>query len=156
MTELRTWGIAVCMAALGCSAVRLLTPGNGTGRLFQLVVNTVFICCLLMPLPGLFSAASLDIDGLPKEVTADLLEDTVTDQLRRQVRETVTALVEEGMSARGVTAKKITVLTDTSAEGGIYIQQVTIAVEKQTVAVAKTVGEVLAEQLQATVCVEVI
>lgn len=154
MDGLRAWGAAVCMAALGCSAVRLLAPNSGTGKLLRLLVTTVFIVCLLTPLSGLRSLTSLDLDGLPEEVTADLLEEAVTRQLQIQVQEAVTTIAEEGLAARGVTAKKITVLTDTSEEGGIYIQQVIIAVDKQTVAIAKTVGEVLTEQLQATVTVE--
>ena len=154
MDGIRAWSAALCIAALGCSAVQLLAPKNGTGKLFRLITTTFFICCMMMPLLKLRSFVSLDIDGLPQEVTAELLEDTVTRQLQTQVEETVTALVEESLAAREVTAEKITVKTDTSADGGIYIQQVTITVDKQTTPIAKTVGEVLAQQLQTTVTVE--
>ncbi|MBP3436064.1 MAG: hypothetical protein J6K62_07055 [Clostridia bacterium] len=154
MDGIRAWSAALCVAALGCSAVALLAPKNGTGKLFRLITATFFICCMLMPLLKVRSFVSLDIGDLPPAVKAELLEDTVTRQLQTQVEETVIALAEEGLAARGITAKKITVTMDTSADGGIYIQQVTITVDKQTVPIAKAVGEVLAEELKTTVTVQ--
>ena len=154
MDGIRAWSAALCLVALGCSAVRLLAPKNGTGKLLQLIITTLFICCLLMPLLKLRSFEALDIRGLPDEVTAELLEDTVAQQLRRQIEDAVTTLTEQRLAEQEIIAEQIAVQTDISAEGGIYIQQVTITVDKQTVPIAKTVGEVLAEQLNTTVTVE--
>lgn len=154
MDGIRAWSAALCLVALGCSAVRLLAPKNGTGKLLQLIITTLFICCLLMPLLKLRSFEALDIRGLPDEVTAELLEDTVTQQLQRQIEDAVTALTEQRLAEQEIIAEQIAVQTDISAEGGIYIQHVTITVDKQTVPIAKTVGEVLAEQLNTTVTVE--
>ncbi len=154
MEGIRAWSVSLCMAALGCAAVRLLVPKNGNGKVFHLITATFFLCCMLMPLLRVQSVTPLDIHGLPEEVKADLLEDVVTRQLQAQVESTVTALAEEGLAARNVTAKKITVITDITAEGIIYIQQVTITVDKQTVSIARAVGEVLEQQLQTTVLVE--
>ena len=154
MDGIRAWCAALCLAALGCSAVGLLAPKNGTGKLLRLITMTFFLCCMLMPLLKLHSVESLDFDGLPPEVTAELLEDTVTQQLQRQVEDAVIALTRESLAKREITAEKIEVITDTSENGGIYIQQVTITVDKQTAPVAKSVGEVLAEQLETTVTVE--
>ena len=154
MDEIRAWSAALCLAALGCSAIRLLVPKNGTGNLLQLMIGTFFICCLFMPLMELRSFTGLDIGDLPVEVTAELLEDTVTQQLQARVEDTVVALTEQRLAEQNITAEQITVITDISDEGGIYIQQVTITVDKQTVPIAKTVGEVLAEQLSTTVTVE--
>ena len=154
MDGIRAWSAALCLVALGCSAVRLLAPKNGTGKLLQLIITTLFICCLLMPLLKLRSFEALDIRGLPDEVTSELLEDTVTQQLRRQIEDAVTALTEQRLAEQEIIAEQIAVQTDISAEGGIYIQHVTITVDKQTVPIAKTVGEVLAEQLNTTVTVE--
>ena len=154
MDGIRAWSAALCLVALGCAAVRLLAPKNGTGKLLQLIITTLFICCLLMPLLKLRSFEALDIRGLPDEVTSELLEDTVTQQLQRQIEDAVTALTEQRLAEQEIIAEQIAVQTDISAEGGIYIQHVTITVDKQTVPIAKTVGEVLAEQLNTTVTVE--
>ena len=84
-------------------------------------------------------------------VVADVLEDTVTRQLETQVREAVTTLMNEAMSERGVQAKKIEVETDISVGGDIYIQHVTVTVDKQNVPQAKLAGEVLSTRLKVPV-----
>ncbi len=141
----------MCLAALGCAAMQLLVPKGGVGRVFRLVATTFFLCCMLLPLLKLGSLTQLDVADLPDTVVSELLADTVTEQLERQVRDMVSALAAEVLTERGVTAEKIEVTTDISGEGGIYIQHVTITVDKQTVPIAKVAGEVLAKQLQTSV-----
>ena len=140
------WGGTLCVAALGCTAVQLLAPTGGVGKVFRLVVNTFFLCCMLMPLctAGRFTALNMDV--LPKAVVSELLADTVTEQLQTQVCDTVETLVRQALTERGVEAEKIEVHTDISEDGGIYIQQVAVTVDKQTVPMAKLAGEVLAKQ----------
>lgn len=146
MEGIRAWSAALCMAALGCAAIQLLVPQQGIGKVFRLVVNTFFLCCLLVPI--LKGGLSLPhIDGLPDEVVSDLLEDTVTQQLEKQVSDTVTRMAEEVFAARGITAEKIEVIMDIADNGGIYIEHVAVAVDKQTVPIAKVAGEVLEQQL---------
>lgn len=151
MDGIRAWSAAVCLAALGCAAIQLLVRDSGVGRVFRLVATTFFLCCMLLPLMKLGSLTQLDVADLPDAVVSELLADTVTKQLERQVQDTVSTLTAEVLAERGVTAEKIEVTTDISEEGGIYIQHVTITVDKQTVPIAKVAGEVLAKQLQASV-----
>lgn len=151
MDGIRAWSAAVCLAALGCAAIQLLAPKDGIGKVFRLVVTTFFLCCMLLPMLKVGSLTQLDVADLPDAVVSEFLADTVTEQLERQVRDTVSTLATEMLAERGVTAEKIEVTTDISDEGGIYIQHVTITVDKQTVPIAKVAGEVLAKQLQASV-----
>lgn len=151
MDGLQAWCSAVCLSALGCAALRLLAPKNSIGKVFSLLLCTFFLCCMVSPLLAVRGRWKLDVDGLPDAVVSDLLADTVNEQLQVQVRETVTAVVEEALRNRGVTAEEIAVITDISEEGGIYIQHITITVDKQTIPVAAVVREVLERQLQTTV-----
>ena len=68
-----------------------------------------------------------------------------------QVRAAVETLTEEALTERGVRAKKIEVETDISTRGDIYIQHVTLVVDKQNVPIAKAVGEVLTKQWEVPV-----
>ncbi len=151
MDGIRAWSTALCLAALGCAAIHLLAPKGGTGKLFRLVTNTFFLCCMLLPLLEIGSITAPDIADLPESVVSDLLSDTVTEQLRVQVRDTVIRLSEEALTQRGITAEKIVVSTDISDNGGIYIQHVTLVVDKQNVPIAKAVGEVLTKQWEVPV-----
>ena len=151
MDGLQTWCSAVCLSALGCAALRLLAPKNGIGKLFHLIVATFFLCCMLSPLLKLHGTMSLDMDLLPKSVVSELLQDTVNEQLQTQIREAVTSVAEEALTNRGIIAEKIDVDTDISNEDGIYIQHITITVDKQDIPIAGVVREVLERQLETEV-----
>ncbi len=154
MNEIRAWSAAVCMAALGCSAIRLLAPKAGSGKLFSLITASFFLCALALPLLKITSLPELEIDLLPPDVVTGLLEERVTEQLKVQVEAAAAAVVDEAMAVRNVTAKKVEVITDTSESGGIYMKQITIYVDKQSVPIAAVVREVLEKQLETTVVVK--
>lgn len=154
MNEIRIWSAAVCMASLGCSAIRLLAPKAGNGKLFSLITASFFLCALALPLMRIASVPELEIDLLPPDIVTGLLEERVTEQLASQVEVAVTAVVNEAMTARNITAKKVEVITDTSESGGIYMKQVTIYVDKQSVPIAAVVREVLEKSLETTVVVK--
>lgn len=75
----------------------------------------------------------------------------MTEQLHREVQQAVTALTEQALQQRNLTAKKIEVKTDTAENGSIYIKQVVICVDKQSLPIAALVQEVLEVQLNTLV-----
>ncbi len=154
MNGIRAWSAAVCMAALGCSAVRLLAPKAGSGKLFSLITASFFLCALALPLLNMSSLPELEMDLLPPDVVTGLLEERVTEQLTEQVEAAAVTFVEEAMAARNITPKKVEVMTDTSESGGIYMKQITIYVDKQSVPIAAVVREVLEKSLETTVVVK--
>lgn len=151
MNEIRAWSVAVCMAALGCSAIRLLAPKAGSGKLFSLITASFFLCALALPLLNIAALPELDVDLLPPDIVTGLLEERVTEQLTIQVQAAAAAVVDEAMAARNITAKKVEVITDTSESGGIYMKQITIYVDKQSLPIAAVVREVLKKSLDTTV-----
>lgn len=154
MNEIRAWSTAVCMAALGCSAIRLLAPKAGSGKLFSLLTASFFLCALALPLINIVSLPELDVDFLPPEMVTGLLEERVTEQLSEEIKTATTAVVNQAMAARNVTAKKVEVVTDTLQSGGIYMKQIVIHVDKQSVPIAAVVREVLEKQLETTVVIK--
>lgn len=155
MNGLQAWSVAVCMAALGCAAVRLIAPKAGSGKLYSVLVSSFFLCALILPLSKAFSLTKLKMDWLPPSVSQGLLEDTVTQQLETQVQQAVERLANEAAQSRNLTLKQIEVLTDISANGSIHIEQVILHVDKQSVPTATVVKEVLAKQLETTVMLKI-
>ena len=153
MEQLREWCVGVCFGAVGCCAAQLLTPKDGVGKWFHLLTSTLFICCLIAPLLTVDADLSLKAEWLPQKVMSDELEKRVNEQLSRQVEETVTRLADECLEQRGIKAEKITVKTDISSDGIIYIEQVVLTVDKQNVPTALAVRDVLKQQLGAPVAV---
>ena len=83
-----------------------------------------------------------------------MLQEKVDAQLRRQVEATVRQMAEKALENRGAKAEKITVTMDTSEDGGIYIQQVTIYLDKQNKPKALAAREVLEQQLGVSVVLD--
>ncbi|MBQ7038852.1 MAG: hypothetical protein IJN61_07090 [Clostridia bacterium] len=151
MSDIRAWSAAVCMAALGCSAVRLLAPKAGSGKLFSLITASFFLCALALPVLNIRSLPKPEVDLLPPDIVTGLLEKRVTEQLTEQVEAAAVAYVEEALATRNISPKKVEVMTDTSDSGGIYMKQITIYVDKQSVPIAAVVREVLEKGLGMTI-----
>ena len=98
--------------------------------------------------------ASSEEAGEHLAVTNELLQEKVDAQLRRQVEATVRQMAEKALENRGAKAEKITVTMDTSEDGGIYIQQVTIYLDKQNKPKALAAREVLEQQLGVSVVLD--
>lgn len=154
MKDIRLWCSLVCFAALGCTAVRLLAPRNGSGKLFQLITVSFFLCCFISPLLNLSSSTALSVDWMPPKTVSELLDKRVTKQLQTQVEEAVEKIVSTAFLERDITTQKIVVETDISSEGSIYIKQITVTVDKQSVPVSMVVREVLMKQLETTVTIK--
>lgn len=154
MNEIRVWSITVCSAALGCTALRLLAPRSGSGKLFGLVTASFFLCCLVLPLTTLRELPAFELpESLPSKPNAALSEQ-VDRQLENSLKQTTAALVRQVLTARQLTADKIDVETEFSDTGGIYMKQVTVYLDKQSASAAAAVREVLEQQLQTTVVVK--
>ena len=154
MNDIRAWSIAICLATLGCAAMRLLAPKVGSGKLFSLITSSFFLCALVVPLLKIVSVPNLDVEWLPPDIVAEQLDDRVTKQLTVQIEKAVSTVVEEAMAARNIEPKNVEVVTDISWSGGIYMKQITVYVDKQNVPIALTVREVLEQQLETTVVIE--
>lgn len=154
MDSIKAWAAALCIAAIVCAVLQMLAPREGTGKVFKLILSAFFLCCLIMPLLKAGSLTRLDISSLPGEVQAELLDDQVNQQLMRQVQTTVEQLARTTLESSGVEAEKIEVKTDTSEEGSIYIQQVTVTLDKQSKPKALAAREVLEKQLGVSVVIE--
>lgn len=154
MDGIQGWAAALCVAAIGCALMQMLAPKDGLGRIFKLMLGAFFLCCMGMPLLQMGSITSLDVGSLPSDVTNELLQEKVDVQLRRQVESAVVKLAETALANRDVEAEKIAVTMDTSEDGGIYIQQVTIYLDKQNKPKALAVQQVLEQQLGVSVVLD--
>lgn len=155
MELLREWCGYVCFAAVGCSAVQLLVPKERAGKLFRLLTMTFFLCSMILPLFRATSSLPLNVDLLPEDMVSEQLNNKVNEQLQNQVEKVVQQIAEDCLVNRGVTAEKIVVQTDIADNGSIYIQQVTVLVDKQILAAALPVRDVLKTQLETDVQIQV-
>ena len=131
MDGVREWATGLCAAAVAGAAMQMLVPKKGAGQLFRVLLTAFFLCVFTAPLLSWQGIPELELSSLPGEVQNDLLEETVTLQLRSQVSAAVTEIVDSTLSGYGYTAKKVETNMDIADDGGIYIVDVRVSFSGQ-------------------------
>lgn len=147
MEEVRQWAIALCTAAVICTIFQVLTPKGGNRPLFHMMIAGFFLCCILSPL---LKWKDISLPAITtKEFSADqtALSGQVEAQLRQQAETAIASLCERYLKNYDLSVEKVSVTTDTSEEGGIYISCVTLYLDKQNAAGAFTVRQLMEQQL---------
>lgn len=157
MESVRTWGVSICCAAVGCAILQMLAPRGGLGKLLELIGALVFLGCALSPLATL---PSLDWQSVPSVPLSDTAKSELLQaQLLRQIDEPLQQAVQrEGaaaLSSYGLAAEKIEAVTDMGADGGIYISKIAVTLTKSQAVRRTAVIQILRERFQVEVEVTV-
>lgn len=154
MDGIRAWAAALCVVAVGCALLQMFAPKGGLGRIYKLLIAAFFLCCMIAPLLGLRSLKDLNLNLLPEEVSADLLQERVNGQLERQIDAALQRVTEDTLKNYQIEVQKVAAHTDTSADGRIYIRQVTLYLDKQNGRHALQARQVMEQRLGVEVVVE--
>lgn len=131
MNAVTGWAAALCTAAIGCTALHMLAPKGGLGRLFKLLTAAFFLCCMVSPLLQLKNISSLSLDILPEEVSAEALQERVNAQFERQVTAALEETARQTLQKYGIELAKVEIKMDTDENGGIYITKIILYLDKQ-------------------------
>lgn len=146
MEQMKTWAMAVCVAALVCTAVQMLVPKNGLGKAFRIVLSAAFLLSMIQPI-----ANGISVDFPPwqtdRQHDQTALDTTLEEQLCRQVESAVRAYCEQ----QGISVKKVETVTDISPKGSIYMKHILIYTDKQTADKAVVVKRYLEQDTSITV-----
>lgn len=154
MDAVKSWAAMLCVVAVGCALVQMLAPRDGMGKIMKLIIAAFFLCCMVSPLLSIKSLNGLNLDLLPDEISADMLQERVNEQLKQQMAAAVEKVADKTLKNYGISAEKVIVKTDTSEEGGIYIRQVILYLNSQNIQKALTARQVMEQQLGVDVSVE--
>ncbi len=131
MNAVTGWAAALCTAAIGCTALHMLAPKGGLGRLFKLLTAAFFLCCMVSPLLQLKNISSLSLDILPEEVSAEALQERVNAQFERQVTAALEETARQTLQKYSIEPAKVEIKMDTDENGGIYITKIILYLDKQ-------------------------
>ena len=146
MDAVREWAIGLCAAAVAVAAMQGLIPKKGSGATFRVLLTAFFLCVFTAPLLNFQGIGQLHLSALPAEVQNDLLEETVERQLRQQVSAAVEEIVGGVLAGYNVSADKVETTMDIEDDGGIYIVNVRVTFSGQ-VGGAATLRRRLEERL---------
>ena len=152
MNSVREWAIGLCAVAVVGAAVQGLIPKKGSGPTFRVLLTAFFLCAFTSPLLSWQGIPKLDLSALPSEVQNEMLTETVDRQLREQVSAAVEEIVGSVLSSYGVSAEKVETNMDIADDGGIYIADVRVSFAGQ-VSGAASLGRRLETRLGVPVVV---
>ncbi|HBT63775.1 MAG TPA: hypothetical protein DEB10_03815 [Ruminococcaceae bacterium] len=146
MNEVTKWAATLCVAAIGCTALQMLAPKKGMGNIFKMITAAFFLCCLVSPLLSMKSILPLNINSIPNEVSADIIEEQVKKQFEEQVTAALQMKVDQTLKNYDILLLKVEINMDTGEDGSIYISGVVLYLDKQSrlkAVAAKQVAEEL-------------
>lgn len=147
MADIKAWAAGLCLVAIACSMLQILTPKTGTGRIFRLTVGAFFLCSLLAPLLSMTSLLRLDASLLPETVQDDVLQQRLMEQLDEPLQTALQAACEEALAPHRLSVKKVTAVMDTGGDGRIYIDHITVLLDKQQARSERTIRRILGDRL---------
>ncbi len=147
MEQIQGWAAALCAVAVGCALLQMLAPPQGLGKVFRVLVAAFFLCCLVAPLLSFRSLGRLDLQGLPEEVEAEMLQERINDQIKRQIDSALLQIANQTLKNYGTQVEKVEALTDTSENGSICITKIVFYMDKPNLSYAVTVQQVMENRL---------
>lgn len=156
MNEVAKWAAALCTAAVGCTALQMLAPKGGLGKLFKLITAAFFLLCLVSPLLSMKNLTSLSLDSLPSEVSGEVLQERVQAQFEQQVNAALLETANNALKNYDIQAAKMSVSMDTGEDGGIYITKITLYLDKQNASQAIAAKQVMEQRLGTEIKVEIL
>ena len=130
--QLKSWLLSLCTAAIAGEIVLFLAPAKRMNSLLAVVVNVFFLTAFLSPLLFLREKGdfmpSLDLSTASKRQT-EALEQTVGEQYTETVRDNLTQILTQRLSAIEVTPEKIDFQIHTDENESIWINQVLLTLD---------------------------
>ena len=155
MEGVMQWAVAVCTAAVVCSLLRRLFPDSTLGRQGRLLLPCLFLCVLLSPLSGGFSAVKLPDFTAEKSVDSAALTARMRQQMVAQVNQRLLETVNQSLATYGWQAKKVVTDMDIGEDGSISMGQITLYVDEDTAVRSTAVKQIAEKRLGTTVTVAV-
>ena len=147
MDKVTSWAAALCVAAIGCTALQMLAPKGSLGRLFKMITAAFFICCMAVPLMS-FRSVDLNLDNIETEVSSnDDLNNKVNKQFEEQVTAALKQVADSALEQYGIKVSKVKVNMDTNEDGSIYISGVILYLDKQDSSKCLVAKQVMEEKL---------
>lgn len=155
MSAITGWAAGLCAVALGCAAVRLLAPEKSLGRLFNLILTALFLCCMVAPLLDGNVENLLSAGTSSTEVEAPALQQQLLAQYRTQVTSALDTVTRQTLDNYHLDYEKVAVDMDMDADGRIYITNITVYLDAQNLSNTIAVKQVMERRLERDVNVEV-
>ena len=152
------WASSLCAAAIVCTALSMLAPKNGLGKLFKMITSAFFIICMLAPLSSLPSLISTGFEkGETNLSRSEELNETMRNQISAQAESAILAIIRNVFDSNGVdiNIQKVSVNMDTGTDDRIYISSVTLYIDEESASQTAIIKQIAQQALGVGVDVKI-
>ncbi len=139
----------LCMAAIGCQALRLLAPRGALEKPLRLILSLFFLLCLLSPLQGEISfeppRQALEEGARP---SMQRLSENYRSLLEQAVGENIEKLIRARLEKMGAEGTNIRINVHAGEDGSIDISEVMITLSEASAGLAEQVKGNLEKEME--------
>lgn len=121
---------SLCCSLVACAVIRIILPSGNTERIMTVVLSVFVLCCLFGPLVDLIGNSDFGFseeDLIVSEEAAVLIQDDVViEETAKYINEYINGI----LVSKGIENSEIKTVLSKNNEGGIYIKEVNIYLNK--------------------------
>lgn len=144
MTAISSWAIVICIAAVICGVLELLTPSSRMNGILRFVFGGFMLCAVIVPL----SELDLDFSAVPpiEDISSSVVEAT-NEQSVEYVKKSIAELVKNKLAEISVEAEEISIDMDIDEDNCINMIKVRLKISTKNLELLEKARSKLTDEL---------
>lgn len=144
MTAISSWAVVICIAAVICGVLELLTPSSKMNGILRFVFGGFMLCAVIVPL----SEIDLDFSTIPPidEISSSVMEDT-SKQSVEYVKNSVAELVKSKLEEIPAEAEEISIDMDIDEDNCINMITVRLKISAEDLQLSEKIRSKITDEL---------
>lgn len=144
MTAISSWAVVICIAAVICGVLELLTPSSKMNGILRFIFGGFMLCAVIVPL----SEIDLDFSTIPPidEISSSAMEDT-SKQSVEYVKNSVAELVKSKLEEIPAEAEEISIDMDIDEDNCINMITVRLKISAEDLQLSEKIRSKITDEL---------
>lgn len=150
MSAVRAWVTVICISAVACTMIELMSPSGKMEKMVKFVLGVFMMYALIVPLKGATTKFSLNLKSPQYGLSSNTREfgEKVSEQAKKVAEDNIRRQVEKLLENKGISAKKIAIFMDTKEDNCISIIKIRVYLESRDKNKTSQVGQLIEEKLK--------
>ena len=125
----------------------MMAPKTSNNRWLQVIIAGVFLSCMMIPIYDWQHLSLPSLSDNSSVITESHLSAQIEEQVINQTNAAIETLCRRYLKNYDITLQKVSVITDSSSDKGIYISCIELYLDKPNAADHFTVKQLMEQQL---------
>ncbi len=151
MSEIGTIVSVICVCAIASSIIRVVVPQGNTTKLLNTVIGVFILCCMIVPVKNFITNFNANItitepNGDLSSLSLDAYNQAVIIETQNTLQNTLVSY----LASENIQTQEVSVTLDSTDEGGIYIDSISIYISNQDSSHTQRIIELTEQKFQIT------